>query len=209
MYDDIKNLYKYGKKQHMLSLLTKGEICLNPASRYRDTTLPIGAIDPKELEITQSIDPIKHNAKIMVYDSTGKKLKGTLEPKGVIQETTSLGSDYYIYCLSLRHDVRLFDDFAADSYVHIRNPEVFIERMYKALDYLLPDWANIAKRVFYLDETQYLFDKPDVCFCKRIKYRHQKEFRFSCLPSSKQNSLSPIFVNIGGIDDIADIYPIN
>jgi len=190
----------------MLSLLTKGEIQLNPASHYKDTTLPIGAIDPEELSITQSIDPIKHNAKITVYSSDRNNLKGEIKPIGVIKETASLTTDYYIYCLSLRHDAQLFEAFQADSYIHIRNSELFIERVYKVLDDFLPGWINIAKPVIYLNENQYLFDKPDVCFCKKIKYSYQREFRFCCLPESKQNNLTPILVNIGKIDDIADIY---
>jgi len=201
MRDNVRNLYKYGKRDHLQELLDLGTIRLSSALSFGEIALSKGAHDPEELSVAQSINPLKHNTKI-VLRKNGREIK----PLGTIKQKTCLRTDYYIYCLSLCHSEKMYDDFNADACVCIKDPAIFIDKVYKALDQVLPSCAIVAKQITYLDESEYHFSHPDVCFCKKDNFRYQKEFRFVCLPEIEQKSLQHIFINIGSIKNIANIY---
>jgi len=186
----------------MKNFLYSGEILLNSAQAFGETSLSIGAHDPEELIINQTIDPETNNVKIIAA-----KINQEIIPVGPITESIISKTDYYIYCLSLvGHSNKIYEAFKADTMIHIKKPQIFIERMYKALDQKLTNYSNIGKPVTYIDESSWVSAEVDVFFNKNGTYKYQKEFRFVCLPDSEEQNLRPILLRIGNIEDIADIY---
>ena len=198
----ITELFKYGKQKWMENCLYSGEILLNSAQAFGETSLSIGAHDPEELIINQTIDPKTNNVKIIA-----EKNNQEITPIGSIKESVISKTDYYIYCLSLvGHSNKIYEAFKADTMIHIKEPQIFIERMYKALDQKFPNYSNLGKPITYIDESSWVSAEVDVFFNKNGTYKYQKEFRFVCLPDDAKQNLKPLLLSVGNIEDIADIH---
>lgn len=195
-------LFRYGEEKHMISFLEKGELFLSSASSYKERTLSRGVSDPEEREIYQQLNPQQHNVKISVYDGKTKKFKGNLSPIGNITKGWKLSTDYYLFSLSLKYDMFLYDEFNSDTCICINKPEIFIEKMYDSLDHVFPNWAVLAKPVSYISKFHYLTENIDICFCKEDCFSYQNEFRFICLPDEKKKKLSRIKIEIGSLRNI-------
>ena len=106
-------LIKLGKRAHMKDLHERGRIRIAPAGSYSDPSLNY-AISDDELRI----DRITPGAEVTIsfLDKQTDERKN-VRPIGDVINTTSLATNYYVYCMTHTLNYRLFDDFEADTCV--------------------------------------------------------------------------------------------
>jgi len=91
-------------------------------------------------------------SKMKVWDGKTGKFKGDGESLGNIKVTSQLKTDYYVSCLTGQLDLRLFDDFDADSCIVVTDYREFAKRMFAAAKRALPSWWHgIFRSVEYID----------------------------------------------------------
>jgi hypothetical protein len=96
---------------------------------------------------------------------------------------------------------RLFDLFAgADSCLVIHDTEEFGERIHRAAKRILPSWAGIDAAVSYGSHSPL-----GAVFSKARCDAAQKEWMFAWRPTQFALSLNPVFIQIGNIEDIAEL----
>lgn len=98
-------------------------------------------------------------------------------------------------------DERLFDDFsAANIGLVIHDPEIFGERLHRAVQRLLPNWAGIDAAVSYGAGSPL-----GAAFTKDKSLARQKEWLFAWRPMQARMSANPVVVEIGSIENIAEL----
>lgn len=95
-----------------------------------------------------------------------------------------------------------YQDFkGSDACLIIHNPNEFFNRMYSAIDSVLPNrWGAADGAVTY--------GRPSnlgVPFTKPEEFMFQFEWRFACLPIPSLNRCEAIIVTLGSIEDIAEV----
>ena len=98
-------------------------------------------------------------------------------------------------------DKRLFDVLGpADSCLVIHNTELFGERLHRAVQRTLPDWAGID------GEVEYGVRSPlGAAFTKGAAQAQEKEWKFAWRSMSPSAVLRPVTVNIGSIEGFAEL----
>ena len=98
-------------------------------------------------------------------------------------------------------DKRLFDVFSpADSCLVIHNTEEFGERLHRAVQRMLPNWAGID------GEVEYGVRSPlGAAFSKSLGFSREKEWQFAWRSMSANASLNPVTINIGNIEGFAGL----
>lgn len=201
-------LAKYGKRQHLRETLHKGLVRVAPASSYSDPSLN-RAIKDNELEIAVLIPPSEVKVKIPAYP--GGPPVVPVEVRGNVTRRLSSKTDYYVYCLSMVLDCRLFDDFQADACLIITRPKEFIERLESTFERAMPGWSGISWPVQYVDPFLHAgpLNTPDgnldVYLCKHFRYSYQEEYRFIWLPDQAQQFLTPMFLELGSLEDCCEM----
>lgn len=105
--------------------------------------------------------------------------------------------------LSLARDWNddLFDEFpGTDCCLVIHNAEEFGERIHRAAEKALPNWAGIDAAISY--------GKPSPlgsAFSKNKDYAIEKEWLFAWRPVQPTASLHPVVIQIGSIEQIAEL----
>jgi len=194
-------LVKYSKQCFLRPMFEKGELRIAPASSYNDPSLNQAQKD-SELERSILLDPSE--TKIELVDEHTLKSEKRIEAIGNITATIDCTSDYYVYCLSLVYDARLFDDFEADSCVVIHEPIKFVERLYKDFAQRFPGWRGRATGVAYYDPLLIAQMPESVFFHKHFRYAYQKEYRIVLLPPKPVKRLEPFFVGLGSLEEFCD-----
>jgi hypothetical protein len=72
-----------------------------------------------------------------------KTAQGPFIPVGgmrILRMTSTLQTDYYIYCMTDAAAHRLFDDFDADACVAVTKPKDFLDRLIAAVKTTLPEF---------------------------------------------------------------------
>jgi hypothetical protein len=202
-FEPGKYLFKFGKREHLTQSLEKGIIRLAPASSYSDPSLNY-AIRDDELHFTLHVPPT--DAWIQKVDEhTLKPLGERMKPLGSVSFRHSVPTDYFVYCLSMRLDFRAFDDFEADAGLVISQPKQFIERLLRAGFSKLPDWVARVGPVDYLDPFKAKRGDVRAFFAKHFRYSYQTELRIVWVPKERQKQLTPIFLEVCPLDDIAEL----
>lgn len=187
---------KYGRREFLESALHTGRIRLAPASLYKDASLNPSVRDD---ELTAEI----------WYDPTvpfNELPPGTMIlPPGRVPYRRELHTNYYVYCLADHLSTRLLFDFEADCCMVIREPEAFVGRMEAAAKRALAHWSLRVGRVEYFDPLQVNPAEIDVLTWKHFRYAYQNEVRLIWLPPTAHASLSPVFLELGKLDDIAEL----
>ncbi len=98
-------------------------------------------------------------------------------------------------------DKRLFDVLTpADACLVIHNTEEFGERLHRAVQRTLPNWAGIDGPVEYGSRS-----RLGAAFTKSQAHAQEKEWQFAWRSMSPNASLNPVTVNIGSIEQFAEV----
>ncbi len=188
-------LFKFGKRQRLLTMLEQGSIRFAPASSYRDSSLN-AAIQDDELVFTY------------FPGKAGPPLEKLPQPVGSDWVQMRHPSDFYVQCLSLRFAPRLFDDFGADSCLIIYDPNEFGRRVLGALRTRFPEWFVTAFGMTYIDPDN-PGDEPILLpRAKHMRYIYQQEQRILCHPRDPVLKLDAITVEIGSLTAIAEVVSV-
>jgi hypothetical protein len=191
-------IIKYGRRDHMASLLERGCLRLTPASTYDDPSLN-PAIRDAELEFS-------------VYFPPGTRLRVELEPgskvfhdipgiAGLIKYTNRC-ANYYVFCASATFNPRAFDEFGYDACVLIHDWEKLIE-LIKVQP--VPARSISAGSVVYLDPHMPHLAAPSVQLMKHFRYEYQMEWRIFWTDPLPPPPLQPYFVELGNLSSFCDL----
>jgi hypothetical protein len=125
-----------------------------------------------------------------------------ITPVGDVLMASNIDSDYLTLCLATVYSGHFYQDFeGADSCLVIHNPDNFFDRMYKAIDSVLPEaWGAVDGPVSYGSHSR--LGAP---FTKSEKFAFQFEWRFACFPIPSLNKCEATIVTLGSIEDIAEV----
>lgn len=187
-------LVRYGKYDHILQAYETGKIRLGPAASYSDPSLDVARRDDElnfQIDIDTSFFPVI---------GPGARNVG---PRFPIRG--SLSSNYYILCTSSCLRARLLLDFDSEACLIIHDPEKFKGRLSKAIARDLPQFSMTAKRVEYYDPLLVAPVEVKPIFSKHFRYAYQEEVRFAVMLPGSTSDLTPVFLNLGSLKDIATI----
>lgn len=109
--------------------------------------------------------------------------------------------NYLTLSLANAWDEKLFDEFSgADCCLIIHNAEEFGERIHRAVQKVLPNWAGIDAAISY--------GAPSPLGAAFSKAKHaaiQKEWLFAWRPTLSTPSLQAVVIQIGSIESIAEL----
>lgn len=186
-YKRPRMLFRFSKAQWNLDFISCGRTHVSPASRYKDAES--NAVKDDELRLHW-------------YD------------KNLSLQVAEV-QDYYSLCLSSEYDYRLFFDFQSDSCVAIKDPAAFSIRLQNAIARHNDKNPNSRIRVLY--ECPVIYVDPfslappetvaEVHFCKHFRFAYQTEFRY-VLRAVDERQLQPFFLELGSLEDIAEIVVI-
>lgn len=125
-----------------------------------------------------------------------------ITPIGDVVMTSEIDSDYLTLCLATTYSGHFYQDFeGSDACLIIHSPNEFFDRMYKAIDSVLPNsWGAVDGPVSYGSHS-----KLGAPFTKPEKFLFQFEWRFACLPIPSLCKCEATMVTLGSIEDIAEI----
>lgn len=200
-------LFKYGEERYLRPILEKGLIRLAPASFYSDPSLNLAQKDD-ELEVSILANPIR--VKVQRVDQQTLEDEGEpIHPIGNVNFTLQYPSDYYVFCLASSYDLRLYDDFPSDSCLVIRDPKRFVEKIFAAFEEKVPKWSGCATFVSYYDPLRLEKMPSRVFFHKHFRYSYQKEYRIVLRPPEPVGNLSPLFIEIGSLEEYCDLIKVS
>lgn len=185
-------LYRYSERKWLDRSLQFGEFRLRPASDYKSIEDSIARKDDE-----QHRRIVLRNPQI-THEKTGQPII----PIGDVIMTSKTESDYLTLCLATLYSDHFYQDFeGTDSCLIIHSPNEFFDRMYKAIDSVLPNsWGAIDGPISYGD-----ISKLGVPFSKSETFLFQFEWRFVCLPFPSISKCEVTTVTLGSIEDIAEI----
>ncbi len=112
---------------------------------------------------------------------------------------------YLIFGLMQSWDGTLFDTApGADSYLIVHDAEEFGERLHRAVQRTLPNWAGIDAAISYGAPSPL-----GKVFSKTKAHAKENEWRFAWRPMHAGASVHPVVVKIGSIADIAELHSRN
>jgi hypothetical protein len=185
-------LVRYDKLSHLQDALYHGRIRLKPATSF---------LDP-------SLDPSRHadeqNATIWYSPADYERdlPLSQIAPRPMVQ---TVNSDYYVLCMSERLNLRLLRDFEAEGALVVHDPAAFTQRIERAASALLKGWRQVSGPASYFDPLQVTPQELQLPLSKHFRYCYQAESRFAWLPPTRHEKLAPIFLELGNLEDIAEI----
>ena len=198
----LRRLFKFGKKKWMGALLDSGEIRIAPASMYNDTSLGPAIADD---ELSYDLATAAFDEDILSLHPFQTRLVDVFgEPKPT-QHRLTMETNYYVWCASFGLNLRLFDDFDADSVLVIHDAGEFSKRLIQAIRNPLHGWRFTPCAVHYFDPYHPSKETRNVFACKHFKYLYQEEFRYVFLPPAPVVKLDPILLTLGPLNDIAEV----
>ncbi|MGB9990289.1 hypothetical protein [Pseudoduganella rhizocola] len=97
-------------------------------------------------------------------------------------------------------DTELFDHFGADSCLVIHNTEEFGERIHRAVQRTLPNWAGIDGAVEYGVRAAL-----GAAFTKGSGDAMEKEWQFAWRSMQSSASMNPVVIRIGSLENFAEL----
>ncbi|WP_137983358.1 hypothetical protein [Pseudomonas viridiflava] len=188
-------LFKFSKKKYVQDMYHAGVFRIAPASFYNDPSLNVAVRDDELVFKGSAFTRLKPTAKF------GKQMASY----GRTEYSVKARTNYYVCCFAANFTNREFADFEADACLVVKEPRIFIDRLVKAGCNALPEYEGFAKNVKYLDPLLCDPSKIDVSFAKHFRYAYQNEYRAIWAPREVADDLPVKFLNIGPLDDIADI----
>lgn len=182
-------LYKFGTRQFMEELKDRGAMRMSPASAFANPNLGHAAADN---EIQKKIFP--PSARVVLTDATGKKITGA-QLKG-LEISFDQGTDYLMWCSSLRYSHRMYDDFGYDACVSFSDRAKATRRVEYALRLKLPGWRVMSARIEYVDVHKGVPPSRTAALWKDHRYTYQREVRIIAIPSEKVSALDPLDIKV-------------
>jgi hypothetical protein len=102
--------------------------------------------------------------------------------------------------LTTDHGSTLFDHVPNDAYLLIHNAEEFGERVHRAAQRVLPNWAGIDAAISYGAPSPL-----GKAFSKTKQRAAEREWRFAWRPMQTNASLHPVVIRLGSLQDIAEL----
>ena len=193
-------IVKYGSYPHMLDLQKNGQVRIAAAQSYNDASLNPARRDE---EMRREVD---WDSSILPYSLPGGTPSYVANPKPLrLSSTLSIDTNYYVFCVSETLRARLFNDFEANAALVINNPSEFESRLRAALASHCPTWTFDSDRVEYFDPLNVSPYDVKLPFWKDFAYAYQEEIRFTLYPPKPTGHLSPLFLDIGSLEDISEL----
>ncbi len=185
-------LYRYSERKWLDLSLRLGKFRLRPASEYKSIEGSAARADDEQYRRL-----VLRNPQI-AHVKTGQPII----PVGGVVMASNIDSDYLTLCLATIYSDHFFQDFeGSDTCLIIHNPDDFFDRMYTAIDSVLPNsWGAVDGSVSYGSCS-----KLGAPFTKPENFLFQFEWRFACLPIPSLNKCEATIVTLGSIEDIAEV----
>lgn len=193
---------KYGKYEHLKDTLSEGKLRISPASFYDDPSLNSAQRD-SELEL--SYFSLGSEVTIQTINSNIGQSDGSFKPLRNVQYTISSQTDYYVCCLCMTFDQRIFSDFLYDCALIIKDPQKFLEKIIRAFKDRLPTYRRAAQPVRYFDPFNSNPRSFPVHFAKHFRFSYQKEYRIIWVPPSHDEAFDYVNVEMGNLEDICEV----
>lgn len=199
----IKNsIVKFSRYEFLEPMLRQGRLRLAPASYYARGSHLKSVRDletHKTLRIPVVSEALAGETHIN-YDGKNLLIEGGAVTLPLVVP------DYFLFSTCLDLDRRMPTDFEADAALIIRDADGFFHKVKKAFEKQI-DQAN-----FYHGPVKY-FDpfrwKPDGTILpemmKHFAFSYQKEHRIVALPVTRELQVEPVFLEIGSMQDYAEI----
>jgi len=203
-----KYLVKYGKIEYLRKIFEEGIVRIAPASSYKDPSLNYAIGDDELTLITYGLPK---EVKMTVIDQKTGEEKGPLIPTSNITYYSECKTDYYVFCLSMIYDHRLFEDFdKAEGCIIINKLGDFLRRIESVSSQVLSGWKMFNMPVTYLDPFNTQEEEHIPFFTKNFKYAYQFEYRLAWLPPepSFNEKMDYLFFDVGSMKDIAELIVI-
>lgn len=185
-------LYRYSEMKWLQRSLQLGEFRLRPASDYKGMEGAAARTDDEQHRKIVLRNPVITNV------STGQPII----PVSDVVMHSDTGTDYLTLCFATIYSDHFYQDFVgSDACLIIHEPNEFFNRLYTALDRVIPEsWGAVDSAVSYGSKS-----KLGVAFTKDEKFLFQFEWRFVCTPNVQTEKCSAVTVSIGSIEDIAEV----
>jgi hypothetical protein len=192
-------LFRYGNLQFMKPFVERGNIRITPASFYKDGQVSDPRTDD-ELNKKKSL-PGQYSR---IITMEGKEIPII----GDVQETVSIGVDYYVLCMSAKFEPQIFEEFSdSDSCVVIKDPEQFAARIEASSRSVILNWYFYHNPVEYFDPCEpYKNQYFDPVMCKDFRFAYQMEYRVIWHPQEHGPAKDYIILCLGSLEDICDLY---
>ncbi len=118
-----------------------------------------------------------------------------------VQSPSANDANYLILSLAQSWDGALFDGKPnGGAYLIVHNSEEFGERVHRAAQKILPNWAGIDAAISYGAPSPLgrIFSQPK-------NHANEKEWRFAWRPMQAGLSARPVTIHLGSIADIAEL----
>lgn len=140
--------------------------------------------------------------RVTITDAEGRKMKLTTDVK-----VDHSGGDYHLLSTSTEWSPTMFSDFKGSTHcVVIHNIEEFASRLEHSANNTYDGWHFYHNPIFYFDPYEaHLGMHIDNAGHKNFKFAYQQEYRFLWGGVEKPDMDKPNFINIGNIDDIAEL----
>ena len=121
--------------------------------------------------------------------------------KTAIRLNSASAPSYLMLSFATVFDDGLYNTFgAADACLVIHNPEEFGERLHRAVQRALPNWAGIDGAISYGARSPL-----GAAFTKAAPRAAENEWQFAWRPMQPTMRMSPIVVQLGSIEAFAEI----
>jgi len=194
-------LIKYGKRERMEALYRHGNVRLQPAS-YFNGIEHNGAVRDDEKTIRLSLVLSRDEVVNVVINPQDVQQNA---PDQRIDIELKHPTDFWIYCVTRSIQPRLFVDFEADACVIIRKPVEFGDLLEKSAKAKLSNSVMKSGPAIYVDPLLPETTKIDIPMAKDFRYSYQKEYRYCWVPSEAIQSLEPVDLVLGPLNEIADL----
>ena len=191
---------KFGKREYMEALYQRGSLRIQPASLFRALGHNI-AVRDDELSVPMSV-ALSRDEIVRLVRNPQDVPPGPLEHR--VDVRFSFPTDYWLYCLTTSLEPRLFVDFEAQGCVIIRDRNEFRNRLLRSAAATLPEAAREGAAI-YVDPLLPNSTDVFVPLAKHFAYAYQQEYRFVWLPRSPAQNLEHVDLEIGPLNDIADL----
>ncbi len=96
-------------------------------------------------------------------------------------------------------------DFESDACLVIHEPEVFADRINRAMTRYFPKWRSDCNYVEYYDPLRVTPREIEPIWFKHFRYAYQQEIRLIWLPPEPVEKLDYVTVALGSLEDIAEL----
>ena len=185
----------------MTALYERGALRVQPASFFAAASHN-GAVRDDELSLPLSVAVSRDDIVKLVVNPEDV-------PRGPVEQRVDVefrfDTDYWLYCLTISVEPRLFVDFCADACVIVRDKEAFRERLRATTAAHLAGAAMREGPAIYIDPLLPTTTEIFIPLAKHFRYSYQEELRFVWLPPTRAEKLAHVDVEIGSLKEIAEL----